>query len=168
MRDTNFGALVLLVGYRFMPMERHASSRPERTAPPEPAVEAEGAAEPAPATPPPAEPATEATPATSKEPVETAAPAVAPAVAPVAPEQGQGQIQGNIRAFDGTPLQATVTVYPGNHKASTNAEGAFELNLKPGRYTIRLRAYGYNSQNRAVVVHENGVTVLNAELRKKK
>jgi hypothetical protein len=174
MRDTNFGALVLLVGYRFMPMERRASSRPEGTAPPEPAVEADGAAEPAPApaTPPPAEPAAEATPAPSKEPAETAAPAAAPAVAPAPPEQaqglGQGQIQGNIRSFDGTPLQATVTVYPGNHKASTNAEGAFELNLKPGRYTVRLRAYGYNSQNRAVVVHENGVTVLNAELRKKK
>lgn len=170
MRDTNFGALVLLVGYRFMPMERHASSRPERTAPPEPAVEAEGAAEPAPAaaTPPPAEPAAEATPAPSTEPAEIAAPVAAAVAAPVAPEQGQGQIQGNIRAFDGTPLQATVTVYPGNHKASTNAQGAFELNLKPGRYTIRLRAYGYNSQNRAVVVHENGVTVLNAELRKKR
>ena len=47
------------------------------------------------------------------------------------------------------------------------AEGSFELNLKPGRYTVRLRAYGFNSQNRSVIVNENGVTVLNAELRKK-
>jgi hypothetical protein len=174
MRDTNFGALVLLVGYRFMPMERRASSRPERTAPPDPAAEDESAPEPAPATaaPVPVEPAPspepEATPIPSPEPVGTAAPTAAAAAATAEPVKGQGQIQGNIRAFDGTPLQATVTVYPGNHKASTNAEGAFELNLKPGRYTIRLRAYGYNSQNRAVVVHENGVTVLNAELRKKK
>ena len=168
MRDTNFGALVLLVGYRFMPMERRTSSRPETVAPPEPAVEAS----PEPALPPAvesmAEPAPSPEPQATPAPATEADPAALATTAPVEPAQGEGQIQGNIRAFDGSPLQATVTVYPGNHKASTNAEGGFELNLKPGRYTIRLRAYGYNSQNRAVVVHENGVTVLNAELRKKK
>jgi hypothetical protein len=171
MRDTNIGTLVLLVGYRFMPMSRQTRARAETVAPYEPAPDE--VSEPAPAPAPLAEPAPEpaSEPQVSEQPATPPPPpAAAPVEAPAAaaePVDGGGQIQGVIRSFDGTPLQATVTVYPGNHKASTNAEGSFELNLKPGRYTIRLRAYGFKSQNRAVVVHENGVTVLNAELRKK-
>jgi len=161
MRDTNFGALALLVGYRFMPMERRARSHAERTPPPEPAPQIEAQAEPQPAA---VERALTA-PAPASQPEQ--APAAAAPTAAAAPAEGEGQIQGNIRSFDGTPLQATVSVYPGNHKVSTNAEGSFELNLKPGRYTVRLRSYGFNSQNRTVIVNENGVTVLNAELRKK-
>lgn len=173
MRDTNAGGIVLLAGYRFMPMSRERKAQRERVAPPPERAQRAKQAEPdepkasaKPEAAPPAapdEPAAEPAPAPSP----TAAP-VPPVVENAAPAAGQGTIQGNIRSFDGTPLQATVTVYPGNLKASTNAEGAFELNLKPGRYTIRLRAYGYSSQNRKVVVNENGVTVLNAELRKKK
>lgn len=169
MRETNAGALVLLAGYRFMPFARAAKARSENVAPPpeivvepelaaaeaQPAPLEELAAQPDPAAAPPA-------PAPTAEPAAPEPAAVAP------PAAGEGTIQGNIRSFDGTGLQATVTVYPGNLKATTDAQGAFELNLKPGRYTIRLRAYGYSSQNRSIVVHENGVTVLNAELRKKK
>jgi hypothetical protein len=173
MRDTNAGALVLLAGYRFMPFERAAKARREAgvAPPPEPVLKEEPV-EPAP---PPVDPTPADAPepaAAPKPPADAPEPSAAEAAPPVSatpapPAEGQGTIQGNIRSFDGSPLQSTVTVYPVNVKTTTNAEGAFELNLKPGRYTVRLRAYGYRSQNRTVIVHENGVTVLNAELRKK-
>jgi len=168
MRDTNFGALVLLVGYRFMPMAREARASREPEAEPDAEPEAESdpepAAEPAPAP----EPAPEPLPDPEAGLVEPEPVAPAAAAAAAAPSnEAQGQIQGNIRSFDGQPLQATVTVYPANLKATSNAEGEFEISIKPGRYTVRLRAFGYKSQNRTVVVQENGVTVLNAELRKK-
>jgi hypothetical protein len=50
---------------------------------------------------------------------------------------------------------------------STDAQGYFEIDLPPGSYTVRLRAFGYVSQNRRIAVEENGVTVLNVELGKK-
>lgn len=168
MRDTNAGALVLLAGYRFMPFEREAHARREAVAPP-PADESVARARPEASPPAPAAPAPAPAEPAPTEPAPPPPAGVAPPVAESAPPAAaRGTIQGNIRSFNGTPLNATVTVYPGNLKTSTDSEGAFELNLKPGRYTIRLRAYGYSSQNRAVIVHENGVTVLNAELRKKK
>lgn len=160
LRETNLGTLALLVGYRFMPMERARSEQapvPEFVEPDAPLPAPEAAPEPAP------QPAAAPIEQPAAAPVEPAPAAVEPA----APAEGEGTIQGNIRSFDGTPLQATVTVYPIKVKTSTNADGAFELNLKPGRYTVRLRAFGFSSQNRTIVVHENGVTVLNAELRKK-
>ncbi len=175
LRDTNFGALVLLVGYRFMPFARDGSSH-ERAPPPvaePPAVmrEQEPEVEPQPLPvaadePPPQEPVV--APVVAPVVVPVVAPAEAPApIVSAPPTEGDGTIQGNIRGFDGTALQATVTVYPINLKATTDAEGSFELNLKAGRYTVRLRAFGHASQNRTVIVNENGVTVLNAELRKK-
>jgi hypothetical protein len=166
MRETSVGGLVLLVGYRFMPMAREepAQSAPvpvsEARTPPSLVDEPKAPAQPAPLEAPP-EPA----PLAPMEPPAAAPIEAAPAAA--TPVAGEGTIQGNIRSFDGTPLQATVTVYPLNLKAATNTDGAFELSVKPGRYTVRLRAFGFSSQNRTVIVHENGVTVLNAELRKK-
>ena len=145
-RDTNLSALVALVGYRFM-----FGSRSDAAAQPQPEPPPAAAPEPAPAPPAPA-----------PEPV----PEVAPAAA-AAPATTNGQIRGNVRSFAGEALNATVTVYPSDLKASTDAEGAFSLDVPPGKYTVRIRAHGYKSQNRNVVVSENGVTVLNAELGKK-
>lgn len=84
------------------------------------------------------------------------------------PDNPDGQLRGSVRSAGGVPLKATATIYPGRHKTTTNGRGEFELNVKPGKYTVRIRAYGYRSQNREVVVRQNGVVVLNVELRKKR
>ena len=82
--------------------------------------------------------------------------------------QGHGQIRGNVRSFDGAPLRATVNVQPGDLSTSTDALGEFSLDVSPGRYHIKLEAQGYRAQERDAVVDENGITVLNVELKKKK
>ena len=80
----------------------------------------------------------------------------------------EGQLRGTIRSRSGRPLRkATAKVYPGGAKTKADAQGRFRLDVKPGSYKVRLRAYGYRSQNRSVVVRKNGVVVLNVELRKK-
>ena len=87
---------------------------------------------------------------------------------PMALDNPEGQLRGTVRSRSGRPLRrATAKVYPGGAKTKVDAQGRFRLDVKPGSYKVRLRAYGYQSQNRSVVVRKNGVVVLNVELRKK-
>ena len=44
--------------------------------------------------------------------------------------------------------------------------GRFELDVTPGVHEVRISARGYMTQVRRVRVEENGVTVLNIDLRK--
>jgi uncharacterized membrane protein len=92
---------------------------------------------------------------------------VTAAVAEPSADAIAGIIRGQIRSFDGTALAATATVSPGGRKITTDAEGKFELSLPPGQYTVRVRAFGFKSQNRRVSVSADGVTLLNVELRRK-
>jgi hypothetical protein len=176
LRDTNVAALALLVGYRFMPMPR--ATRPAEPEPAQPPARAAPEPEPA-ATPTPspapdavqdgaqAMPATPAPAAAEPGPSPAEALPLAGAAAPPAAEGASGTIRGQIRGFDGAPVPATASVYPLGTKASTDAEGKFELSVPPGQYTVRVRAFGYRSQNRRVAVSADGITVLNIELRKK-
>jgi uncharacterized membrane protein len=84
-----------------------------------------------------------------------------------APPSSLAQLRGHVRAFSGTPLAATVTVYPRHLEATTDEQGYFQLDVPPGRYTVRLRAHGYKSQSRKVDIQADSVTVLNVELVKK-
>jgi len=43
--------------------------------------------------------------------------------------------------------------------------GRFEVDVPPGRYRVTISASGYQTQQRTVDVEENGVTVLNVDLR---
>jgi HSP20 family molecular chaperone IbpA len=45
------------------------------------------------------------------------------------------------------------------------ADGRFEIDVGPGRYRVTIAAPGYKTQTRQVDVEENGVTVLNVDLR---
>jgi hypothetical protein len=166
LRDTNLGSLGVMIGYRLMfPRASHSAAANARdeaatavdTAPPPQQPSEPASAEPAPA-PVPA--------ALAPEPEAAVAPAAAPAE-PGVREQGSAQVRGNIRGFSGEPLHATIRLKPRDLKASTDDEGHFELDLPPGDYTVRIRAFGYVSQSRRVVVEPNGVTVLNVELGKK-
>lgn len=79
----------------------------------------------------------------------------------------RAQLRGTVRSRGGKRLTATITIYPAKTKFATDAEGYFEADVEPGDYKVRIRAYGFRSQNRDVVVQDNGVTVLNVELKKK-
>jgi hypothetical protein len=158
LRDANVGALQLLVGYRLMfggptAAARAAEAGSVQGAGSTRAAPASAAVKPADAQLPAAEPAPVA--ATPDEPPSNAESVEAP---------NTGQIRGNVRSFKGAPLKATVVVQPEGLRTSTSAEGTFSLDVAAGRHTVRLRAQGYQSQSREVVVDEGGITVLNVEL----
>ena len=76
-----------------------------------------------------------------------------------------GQLRGLVRSFNGKPLAATVRVEPRGTEATTDADGTFQIDLPPGAYDVVIAAPGHASQRRPVRVEENGVTILNADLR---
>jgi hypothetical protein len=153
-RDANVGALQLLVGYRLMFGGPTAS---ERAA----ADSVKGAGK-----------STAGATVSAKEPPPTAAepepvaasPAEAPSDAENVSAPTTGQIRGNVRSFNGKPLKATVVVQPEELHTATSPDGTFSVDVAAGRHTVRLRAQGYRSQSREVVVDEGGITVLNVEL----
>ena len=77
-----------------------------------------------------------------------------------------GQLRGQIRSFDGSPLEARIFVEDLELEARSDAEGYFEVDVPPGTHTVVLEAPGHRAQRREVEVPENGVTVLNADLRR--
>lgn len=77
------------------------------------------------------------------------------------------QIRGLIRNLGGKGLAAKVRVEPIGVETATDADGAFKLDVPPGRYEVVIEAPGYAKQRRSVSVDAQGVVVLNAELVKK-
>ncbi|MDB4994715.1 MAG: hypothetical protein JWM74_2147 [Myxococcaceae bacterium] len=76
-----------------------------------------------------------------------------------------GQLRGLVRSFNGKPLAATIRVEPLGSETKTDADGMFQIDLPPGAYEIVVAAPGHAGQRRPVQVDENGVTILNADLR---
>ena len=148
LRDTNLGGLQFYLGYRFMIGRPAAHAQPRAST--HTAVGTSAAV---------VVPVSAAEP--DVQPTESAASDAAVA------EPARGQIRGNVRAFSGAPLRATISVEPGGMRTSTAADGKFSLEVAPGKYTVQLRASGYKSQDREVVVDEEGITVLNVELGKR-
>jgi hypothetical protein len=77
-----------------------------------------------------------------------------------------GALRGLIRDFDGTPLEAEISISPGDHRARADAEGRFEVDLPPGNYEVQIRAQGYAPQRRRIQVTENEVVILNVDMRR--
>jgi hypothetical protein len=75
-----------------------------------------------------------------------------------------GQIRGTVRSLDGTPLVATIRIDPLGLSLQSELDGTFVVDVMPGAYTIGIDAAGYGSQQRPVVVEENGVTVIIVDL----
>lgn len=119
--------------------------------------------------------------------LEVAAPGYAPATSTVDLGAGEiarveltlkrrlpvGQIRGIVRSFGGLGLAATIRVVGKDQTAAelapakTRAEdGVFQFNVQPGAYEVSIDAPGYETQRRNVRVEENGVTVLNVDLRR--
>ncbi|MBI2896595.1 MAG: carboxypeptidase regulatory-like domain-containing protein [Deltaproteobacteria bacterium] len=76
----------------------------------------------------------------------------------------EGQIRGVVSSLRGAPLRATITVQPLGLEVTSDREGAFQVDVPPGAYTVVVLAPGYRTQQRRLRVEDNGVTVLNADL----
>ncbi len=77
-----------------------------------------------------------------------------------------GQLRGQVRSFRGEGLQARLTVSPGEHSIETDGKGGFELDLPPGDYQVTISVPGFKPQERQIHIDENGVTILNVDLRR--
>lgn len=91
----------------------------------------------------------------------------APALADIATKHAikPGQLRGLIRAFSGKPLAAIIRIESLGSETKTDQDGAFQINVPPGTYEVVVTATGYATQRRKMQVDENGVTILNADLR---
>jgi hypothetical protein len=81
-----------------------------------------------------------------------------------------GQIRGLVRSFRGVGLAAEITIESGEPAFGTprtlqTQDGRFEVDVAPGKYEVTITAPGYETQRRRVEVEQNGVTLLNADLR---
>jgi hypothetical protein len=120
------------------------------------------------ATPPPPAPAAPPPPAPA-----VAAPAVeAPAPPPpdAQPQAASGQLRGLVRSFSGSPVSADVAIRPVGSPAADSQRiaatgGRFAVDVQPGTYEVQIAAPGFASQSRRVQVEENGVTLLNVDLK---
>jgi hypothetical protein len=76
----------------------------------------------------------------------------------------EGQIRGTVRGAKGVLLAATVRVEPLGLVISATHDGAFSIDVAPGRYQLLVTATGYEPQQRVVDVERDGVTVLLVDL----
>jgi hypothetical protein len=78
-----------------------------------------------------------------------------------------GQLRGVVRSFDrGRPLAAELEVEPIGIQIRCDPRGEFEIDLPPGDYEVSIGAPGYRAQHRRVRIEQDGVTILNADLRR--
>jgi len=77
-----------------------------------------------------------------------------------------GQLRGLVRSFQGRPLAARLVVSPLDVETRCDPRGEFELDLPPGEYVVSIEADGYRAQRRRVVIEQDGVTILNVDLRR--
>jgi hypothetical protein len=80
-----------------------------------------------------------------------------------------GVLRGLIRDFQSAPLRAKLSIKNARGKLVQTREsgddGHVEVELPPGRYSVRIEAPGYRSHTQSVQIKGNGVSVLNADLR---
>jgi hypothetical protein len=76
----------------------------------------------------------------------------------------RAQIRGLVRSLDGRSLQAHIRIEPLGLMGSTDADGFFELDVPPGKYSVTVEAAGYRAQRSDVVLERDAVVVLNADL----
>ncbi len=98
-------------------------------------------------------------------PAQVAAPEPAPAPVVTLPP---GQIRGRVRSLRGKALLAQVEVMPLGQTVTTDATGAFIMDVPPGSYSVVVRAEGHETQERPAEVEQDGVTILVIDLRRSK
>jgi len=78
----------------------------------------------------------------------------------------RAQIRGLVRSLDGRSLRAHIRIEPLALVGDTDADGFFELDVPPGKYSVTVEAEGYRAQKRDVVLERDAVLVLNTDLLK--
>jgi hypothetical protein len=90
----------------------------------------------------------------------------------VLPRVASGQLRGLALSFRGQPVAAQIRVSPLARpegvpiEVTAGANGRFQIDVPPGRYEVRVSARGYESQTREVEVANDGVVILNLDLRR--
>lgn len=77
-----------------------------------------------------------------------------------------GQLRGVVRSFRGRPLKAELRIEPELTVVQTAADGSFEIDLPPGDYVISITVPRFKSQTRGIHIDEDGVTIMNVDLRR--
>lgn len=77
----------------------------------------------------------------------------------------RGQIRGAVRDFRGNMISAVIRI-PELDVTTSTSDGEFEIDAPPGAYQVQVRARGFQTQTRSIVVEEHGVTILNVDLRR--
>jgi len=102
---------------------------------------------------------------------------VRPGLAPesartLAAQLGHGVLRGLIRSFRSEPLRAQIIVRDQRGKTAasreSSADGVFEIELPRGRYRVTISAPGYAPHNRSMQIEDNGVSILNVDMREQK
>jgi hypothetical protein len=90
----------------------------------------------------------------------------------LAPEQQKGVLRGLTRSFRSEPLRAHIVVRDAEHRevadARADEHGRFEIELAPGKYQVTISATGYRTHSRSVTISNNGVAILNVDMRELK
>jgi hypothetical protein len=73
-----------------------------------------------------------------------------------------GQVRGLVRSLKGADVDADIRV--GELRLHAQ-HGRFEVDVPPGTYEVTISAPGYETQTRRVQVEENGVTLLDVDLK---
>jgi uncharacterized membrane protein len=76
-----------------------------------------------------------------------------------------GQLRGFIRSFRGSAVDAEIVV-DGSGTELRAKDGRFEVDVTPGTHEVRISAHGYVTQVRRVNVEQDGVTLLNIDLKR--
>ncbi|MBW2462398.1 MAG: carboxypeptidase regulatory-like domain-containing protein [Deltaproteobacteria bacterium] len=76
-----------------------------------------------------------------------------------------GELRLRVRTYQNAPLAATARLEPHGIAIETDASGQYRGQVPPGRYQITVEAEGYRLQRRPVFIEEDGVTVLNIDMR---
>jgi hypothetical protein len=84
----------------------------------------------------------------------------------LASAQPSGQIRGLIRSFDGQGLRARIIIVPLGRALSTAPDGTFLVEVPPGHYEVSVEAPAHGRQVRSIEVQDDGVVILNADLRR--
>jgi hypothetical protein len=85
------------------------------------------------------------------------------------PPTARGQLRGSVRSYGGRGIAATIHIAGSEGGTPTTLEsraGNFEVDLPPGSYEVRIEAPAFVSQRRRITIEENGVILLNVDLRR--
>lgn len=80
----------------------------------------------------------------------------------------RGQLRCAVQSFNGIPIKATIRIEPSEQETQADEDGTARIDLEPGNYVVYITATGYREQRRRIRIQENGVTILNIDMRAKR